>query len=113
MNEDRGNQLARGLAGLDIGGENLLAGPELADGNGCARDEQDFRRCGEAFPAACSFGGSDCSGGEAGVFWGKARSSPKFDPIQTLYVVGVLVTGSGENTASPPRLVGIPDLDTG
>lgn len=68
VDEDGGDGLGLGLACLDIGGEDLVAGLELADRDSDAGGEQDFRISGEGLPAA----GRSCIGEVDAVFCGKA-----------------------------------------
>lgn len=69
VDEDRSDRLRPGLPGPGIGGEDLVAGLELADGFAPAVSEQHLRRGGEAQPAGRSgslrettgfFCGKDC-----------------------------------------------------
>jgi hypothetical protein len=52
VEQDGGNRLGLGLAGPGAGGQDLVAGFELADGDGGAGGEQDLGAGGEALPAA-------------------------------------------------------------
>lgn len=53
VEEDGGDRLGLGFAGLGVGGEDLVAGRELADGDCCAGGEQDLRADGEAVAVGC------------------------------------------------------------
>jgi hypothetical protein len=52
VDQDRGDGLGLGLAGPGAGGQDLVAGPELADGDGGAGGEHDSRASGEGIAAA-------------------------------------------------------------
>ena len=78
--EDDGlHGLRRGLAGFHVGGKDLVAGLELADGDGGAGGEQHLGAGREAVIAAVGKGVAD-------VFCGDSQSSVQVGPLLLIYI---------------------------